>query len=107
MDIEQLKLVLETVKSTTGDAKQIGLVWLAVEGLSNIVGPLCGLTVAFLAARTGLSIARMYKSDDNDHAFAIGMRAKLMPDRSYGRVSEYERKFMLNKVAAALTEKSG
>jgi hypothetical protein len=32
MDIEQLKLILQTVEATTGNAKDVAVYWLALEG---------------------------------------------------------------------------
>jgi len=37
MDTEQLKLILELVSNTTGDAKQVAVAWLAIQALGPIV----------------------------------------------------------------------
>ncbi len=38
MDIEQLKLILETVRGATGDVKDVAIYWLALEAGKVVVG---------------------------------------------------------------------
>lgn len=37
MDTEQLKLILELISGTTGDAKQVAVAWLIIQGLGPVV----------------------------------------------------------------------
>jgi hypothetical protein len=47
MDTEQLKLILELVSNTTGDAKQVAVAWLIIQALGPIVTLLgwCGFCI--------------------------------------------------------------
>jgi len=98
MDIEQLKLVLETVKSTTGDAKLVGIVYIACSTLSYIAAPIAALMIIPLLVRGACKIIPLFGADKGDDAFVRQARREILPDRAYGEVTPAERADMLRKI---------
>ena len=45
MDIEQLKMILETIETMGGDAKEFGIWWLVVMALEGLAGYGLGLVI--------------------------------------------------------------
>lgn len=52
MDLEQLKLVLETIQSMGGDAKEFGIWWLACSVIPNVLLFVFGIVTVWAAMKT-------------------------------------------------------
>lgn len=100
MDIEQLKLILDTVKSTTGDAKLVTLVYIAYSTVASVV-PAVGVLLALKMLLSG--IPNIITMAHENTQFATTMRALLLP-RERGYVSGGERTRMIAIVQGALAD---
>jgi hypothetical protein len=49
MDIEQLKLVLETVKAVSGDTATVAIIWITVQSILPFIIWVLGLTLTYKA----------------------------------------------------------
>lgn len=65
MEIDQLKIILEAVNNTVGDAKTVALAWLAVEGVNILLGYIMGGAILTLGYKLGLRLIRSIKSERN------------------------------------------
>jgi hypothetical protein len=71
MDIEQLKLILETVQGITGDAKSAAIWWMALHYGLQILNH---LLVAGVIITVVLLIVRTIRHHDDDEKFITEMR---------------------------------
>ena len=90
MDIEQLKLVIETVKSVSGDAQAVAIWWLVLDKLLPVIAWLIVGCGAFkLLSRLILNINSHKDMCDIRDMLGIGISGPLM---------EVERKQVLAKI---------
>lgn len=79
MDIEQLKLVIETVKSVSGDAQTVAIVWLLLDKLLPVIAWLVVGVGAFkLLSRLILNINSHKDMCDIRDMLGIGVPGHLM-----------------------------
>ena len=64
MEIEQLKLILETVNNTTEGAKDIAICYLVIEALKPIIGFLIFITGATLLYKGVMKATRFNQLED-------------------------------------------
>lgn len=62
MNIEELKLVLDTVQAVSGDAKVVVIAWLSFGLAKNLLVAVTVTAVAWVAARTIRSLCRDYQT---------------------------------------------
>ena len=94
MDIEQLKLILETIKGITDDATTVAIWYFVLYyGLSFISKLIC------LGAIFGVVyiIATAFKSSNDDTAFVHSLRDELLESGS-GWISDYDRKKIRQRI---------
>jgi hypothetical protein len=79
MDIEQLKLVIETVKSVSGDAQTVAITWLLLDKLLPVIAWLIAGFGAFkLTARLLLNFNSHKDMCDIRDMLGIGVPGHLM-----------------------------
>lgn len=109
MDIEQLKLVLEAVNSTTGAAQNVAIYWFLVELAKYLISYSVGIAAIVVIYKVAHFITKSVaecsqkQSDAQKRAELAGrfegqLREILIPEAAYGYVTEFERRDMLNKV---------
>jgi len=90
MDIEQLKLVIETVKSVSGDAQSVAIAWLLLDKLLPVIAWLiAGFGVFKLATRLLLNLNSYKDMCDIRDMLGIGVP---------GHITERERSEVLAKI---------
>lgn len=95
MDIEQLKLILQTVEAATGGAKDVAVYWLALEAGKVLLSFATTIVIAvglYKLART--LITRLIDDHVIDKTMVI-MRNEALPLQAYGSVGLSEAKEVL------------
>lgn len=93
MDIEHLKLILETVSSVSGDAAAIAISYIVFE---NILPFIVWMTFLFIIYKVGVNLVNKIPND-NDDAFFKEMRDVLRTGSS-GHLADYEKSATKNKL---------
>lgn len=94
MDIEQFKLLLETIKSISGDAESVAIWWLVVDKIIPVIACLIAGAGLIYAFKIFLSHLREIEMHDN---WLKKMRTILYRE-SYGYVSDYDLQQMENRI---------
>jgi hypothetical protein len=68
METEQFQLILELISGTTGDAKDVAIVWLVIQGLSPVVTVIGYCLTAWVVCRVILMISNLINSTSNGEA---------------------------------------
>lgn len=101
MDIEQLKLILDTVKNTTGDAKLVAFAYIAYNTIAAVAIPAGILLALKMLLQRVPDIVSMVSENTQ---FAMTMRALLLPlERGY--VSDDERTRMIAIVQGQIADR--
>lgn len=66
MDTEQLKLILELISGTTGDAKQVAVAWLIIQGLGPVVTVVGYALSAWVLTKLGSRALTLMLSTNGD-----------------------------------------
>ena len=94
MDIEQLKLILETIQSTTGDAKHVLIMFLSYSGLKMLIGyVLTGLGIWF-----SYKCVRSLLNNFKEYMFACSLRGMVCPGLNHGDLTTSEKDKIINAV---------
>ena len=101
MDIEQLKLVIETVKSVSGDAQAVAIWWLILDKLLPVVA---WLIVGYGVFKTATKIINAISAADHNEVMIKELRDVLYPNGS-GYVCGSNYKYMVKR-AKELAEKN-
>lgn len=94
MDIEQLKLVIETVKSVSGDAQSVAIWWLILDKLVPVVAwLLVGLGI-YSAVNKLINAVK----DDSDNERRIKELRDILHPNGSGYVCSSDYEIMLKKI---------
>jgi len=100
MDIEQLKLIFETLSGVTGAAKSIGVFWLSIY-LFEII---CIYALGGAAVFALFKVLSRLVSILNDNTFACSLRHLVCPGEAYGVLTKNERELILTTIKRGLKE---
>jgi hypothetical protein len=95
MDLEQLKIIMETIGAATGAAKTFGIFWLAIQlvriifTFSLLGGVAIGIykTIRYLIDKTSA-----------ENSFIKSLRQVACPDYAYGNVRQSQKTEIFNAV---------
>ena len=95
MDLEQLKVIMETIGVATGTAKTFGIFWLIIQLLKFIFGYSLGGGIALGAYKI---ISRVVRSFVEEESFGKALRQIVDSERAYGSFTRGERENIINLV---------
>lgn len=96
MEIEQLKLILETVNSFGGGAKTFAIVYVAFKTLTYILGYGCLLFAIVLSYKIG-------KQALIDNLFVYKLRTFVGPGRDWGYLTLSDKEKIVNAIKRGLS----
>lgn len=67
MDLEQLTLILETIQSMGGDAKEFGIWWMVCSILPKVISPVLLFCFGCLVLRFLVRIGGFFRDVDKDY----------------------------------------
>lgn len=102
MDIEQLKLILETLKGATGEAKDLIIFWVLADAIPSLLKFGIGFGVLAFIAKRG--IAAVSASDCDTRAIAE-IRDYLVPGQTGTHLVETERRLVRAFISNAIRAK--
>lgn len=88
MDIEQLKLILQTIQAAGAGAKQIGIIWFIIYGLKVFGGGLLIGSLIFAAYKVADKILYIFNETEK---FVMELRDIVLNESSYGSITKSEK----------------
>jgi hypothetical protein len=101
MDIEQLKLILETVGTATDGVRDFAIAWLAIEAAKYVLGYAVG--AACLVATYKIMMRLIGALREN--MFAKEIRNLVCPELPYGEITDREKREIMEVVKAGMERK--
>lgn len=100
MDLENLQLILETINATTGDAKQVAMLWLGIQALETL-----GWISLLGGAIFGVyRLIRKCYIDEGFESYVKSLREIVMPEES-GVVIQRECRAITEAVKRGMAKK--
>jgi hypothetical protein len=104
MDIEQLKLILETLQGVGHEAGNLAVLYLWLQFGSAAIANLCIAAAVLGAAYTGYRAVRACYDADASDSFLRDMRNQLLTG-TYGHLTDDERHQTMAAIRALVAEK--
>ncbi len=93
--LDELKIIMETLGTATGAAKQFGIFWLGIELLKVVLGYTLGGIGIFVAAKI---IFKFMSTIQTDNSFIKTLRRIINPNDDWGPVIDSEKEEILEAV---------
>jgi len=88
--IEELKIIMETLGTATGAAKQFGIFWLSIECARLVFAYVLGGAGLYAFVQIIHKIINAIKDSNDEVEFAYSLRRMVLP-KAYGSIYEHEK----------------
>ena len=111
MDTEQFKLILELISGTTGDAKDVAIVWLIIQGIGPLVTVVGYSLSAWVAIQITNSIRFLISQNNIDTSAmreivqAVQTEDEKNTSRRHGYIQAISHRTAVSRVVEAFTKK--